>query len=570
MSAFLSSRQSSFRALCWLLALQMFVMPSLPVLAQQVDEPELGIPDTTLLADPTVLPLDLSYVLPQACVVVSMRPRKMLTSPAMQMLPIEVLQAASLQQSGIDPLETEALLLSVEPPMAGPPNYAVMVVFTPDHKGKLHPQLTAHTQPDQIDGHQYLKSQHPLLPSFLTIDGDTLLAAPDLTLQKLVGESSSNGESLLLSRLKGELADDLYADVDFQSLRPLINQLIMQKQQEVPSELRPFLAAPDLIRLVEFRLNPSGTAPNELIVEANSEADATRLIGMLRKAVDMWRTQALAATAQLKQDPDPVQQALGRYQERLMSQTSEMVVPEQEGARLILFRQVPGDGDNSALTTMAISGILVALLLPAVQAAREAARRNMSLNNLKQIMLALLNSESAHGHYPAQANFDENGKPLLSWRVHILPFLEESRLYEQFHLDEPWDSEHNRKLIAKMPEVFLDSSSKFSPQEGRTHYLGVQGEHNVFSGTEQGRKLAEITDGTSNTIMVLQVNDKSTVPWTKPVDWKPDDKDPRHGLTGSMHPGLFHAAFCDGSVRAMSEQIDAAGFKRVLTIDGND
>ncbi len=454
--------------------------------------------------------------------------------------------------------------------MVGPPNYSAMAVFTPTHRGKLHQHLTAHTQPGQLDGHEYLKSQHPLLPSFLMIDGNTMLAAPDMTLHKLIAQESSAEDGLLLSRLKGAAADDLYVAVDLETLRPLINQLLMQAQGEVPPELLPFLTAPDLIRMVELRLNFSDMGATELVVEANSVADASKLLAMLEQAIDMWRNEALAQTAQLKQDPDPVKQALGRYQERMMSQTTDMLIPEPDGARLIVFHQDPGEGDAGPLTTVAIVGVLIALLLPAVQAAREAARRNVSMNNMKQIMLALLNYHDALGHFPPHARYDENGKPLLSWRVHILPYIEEGPLYHQFHLDEPWDSEHNRELIAQMPEIFLDPSSKLSLEEGKTHYLGVQGEHQVFSGTKQGRKLREITDGLSNTLMVLQVNDKNTVPWTKPADWQPNDKEPLHGLTGSMHPGVFGAAFCDGSVRSISEQIDVSEFKCLLTIDGKD
>ena len=82
------------------------------------------------------------------------------------------------------------------------------------------------------------------------------------------------------------------------------------------------------------------------------------------------------------------------------------------------------------------------------------------------------------GRFPAHANYNESGKPLLSWRVHILPYLEAGHLYEQFHLDEPWDSEHNRQLIAKMPTSYLDPSSpKYTAEMGHTHYLGIKGEN---------------------------------------------------------------------------------------------
>ena len=81
------------------------------------------------------------------------------------------------------------------------------------------------------------------------------------------------------------------------------------------------------------------------------------------------------------------------------------------------------------------------------------AERARSMNNLRQLMLALHNYHDAHGHFPTDIR-DKDGKPLLSWRVHILPYIEQENLYRQFKLDEPWDSEHNKKLVKSMPKVF--------------------------------------------------------------------------------------------------------------------
>jgi hypothetical protein len=139
-------------------------------------------------------------------------------------------------------------------------------------------------------------------------------------------------------------------------------------------------------------------------------------------------------------------------------------------------------------------------------------------------------------------------------------------LYKQFHLDEPWDSEHNKTLISQMPEVYLDPSSKWQPADGRSHYLGVKGEGMLFSGTDKGTALRAITDGTSNTIAVVQVNDDRATTWTKPDDWELDEKNPSNGLAGSMHPGSFAAGYADGSVRMISEGVDPATFKALLTI----
>src|SRR6202789_1676353 len=116
------------------------------------------------------------------------------------------------------------------------------------------------------------------------------------------------------------------------------------------------------------------------------------------------------------------------------------------------------------LVVIAIIAVLIALLLPAVQAAREAARRAQCVNNLKQIGLAMHNYHSANDAFPMPAITDKDGKPLLSRRVAILPYIEKQELYNKFKLEEPWDSPHNKALLKEMPTTYLcPSQHKVEP-----------------------------------------------------------------------------------------------------------
>ena len=201
-------------------------------------------------------------------------------------------------------------------------------------------------------------------------------------------------------------------------------------------------------------------------------------------------------------------------------------------------------------------------LPPGLQAA---AQRNESMNNLKQIALGILNYENLHHRLPARAIFDKEVKPLLSWRVSLLPEIGAGELYQQFHLDEPWDSEHNKTLIEKMPEDYKSPGSK-AAAEFKTVYLTVRGDSTPFPGRTPVQ-LSSITDGTANTIMLVEVSDDKAVVWTKPDDFEPDVTNPIAGLVGLRTRG-FLAAFCDGHVDTIPQNVDPEDLKALFTRNG--
>src|SRR5262249_2360949 len=132
--------------------------------------------------------------------------------------------------------------------------------------------------------------------------------------------------------------------------------------------------------------------------------------------------------------------------------------------------------------------------------------RRGSATNLLRIALAMHQYKEDQGAFPPAAICDEQGKPLLSWRVALLPYLDEGLLHMQFRLDQPWDSAHNKKLLEKMPDVCGDAADK-------TYYQVVTGEGTVFEGT---KGIANIPDGDSTTLLVVEA--AAAVPWTAPRD----------------------------------------------------
>jgi hypothetical protein len=229
----------------------------------------------------------------------------------------------------------------------------------------------------------------------------------------------------------------------------------------------------------------------------------------------------------------------------------------------------PTVNDNRInLTLDSASPALAEMLSVSIPRVADARDRNVCVNNMKLIAVAFHAHHDAHQSFPAVANFSNDGKPLLSWRVHLLPYLDQEKLYKEFHLDEPWDSEHNRKLIERMPNVFRCPSSRRS-SAGDTTYLVPVGDAMVFTGGPKGVAIKDIADGTANTICLVDVNDDRAVPWTKPDDLRIDPNNPSSGLFGH-HVGGCVAAFADGSAHVLSQKIDAKTLNALFTRNGGE
>ena len=159
---------------------------------------------------------------------------------------------------------------------------------------------------------------------------------------------------------------------------------------------------------------------------------------------------------------------------------------------------------------------LVGGFLPAAGGVRSAAQETQSLNNLRQIALACLNYESAYMRFPGNTSqkMDKDDENKFSWRVHILPFIEQNGLYQQIRFDEPWDSDHNKTLMDQMPDIYKSPGSKAAA--GMTLYRGF-GEGGILGGDDENKiGFGNITDGSSNTILAHEVDEALATPWMKP------------------------------------------------------
>ncbi|HEY2157354.1 MAG TPA: DUF1559 domain-containing protein [Isosphaeraceae bacterium] len=208
----------------------------------------------------------------------------------------------------------------------------------------------------------------------------------------------------------------------------------------------------------------------------------------------------------------------------------------------------------------------VAALAPVVGARRASAKRLQSVNNLKQLALALHNYASAHNNrFPAAVLYGPDGKTAYSWRVAILPYIEQEPRYRQYNFNEPWDGPNNRKLLDKMPAILAHPDG---PRNSPAYYMPT-GPHTI-SPDNQGSAFSQITDGTSNTIALVEA--RRDIPWTKPEDIPVSTQLDGPGVPplGGFSEGGFNAAFADGSVRFLSDKIDPTVLKVLFSRDGGE
>jgi len=503
-------------------------------------------------------PLNLKYVPPEATAAVVAHPRQILTGPSSKWLPVEMWTAMGVKETGLDPLQIDEVVALIGPPNGTPkPELGIVVRFAQAYsQADILAKLPATTEAEE-SGHKFLQVPAPISACIYFPDDKTIVVSREQMLRHMI--VAQNVDTPLTKLLKQtDCSGNLTLAVAMEPIRGMISALMMygpaappplDKYKELPNKL-------DAI-VLHFQLQDAMGYNLDLMLRGTNAAAAQDVENMILGGLEMVRGMALGMFKPKDAPDDPVNQATQKYADRIAQKIFDLIKPVRKDTDVSLSIHTDA--------SIASAGVMAGLLLPAVQAAREAARRIQSLNNLKQISLAMLNYEAAKGRLPAHAIFDGQGKPLLSWRVQMLPYIDEGDLYKKFHLDEPWDSPNNKPLIARIPQIYCNPNR---PKDGKTNYLVPFGQGLAFEGTE-GVKLGEITDGLSNTLLAVEVNDERAVEWTKPDDLEVDLSKPMAGL-GGVRPVSFLAAFCDGSVHVLSDFIDQATLQALFTRAGGE
>ena len=499
----------------------------------------------------------IEYVPPEAAVVVVVNFSKLQSAPSLELMPWEILTAAGIQDFGFDPLKIHQVIAVAAPPSMGaaPGLGAVVSLSMPV---TLKPSVLAQAQRVLVAGQQVYRFRKNPPIELALVDKKTMVLGTPGFLESMLRAAAVPGNAAAKSSLRQLVgtrapSDEVAVFVAVQPARQFL-KTGLENTPPLPPPLEFVRGLPDQVSSLRLNINVAEGQKVQLVATATDADAAAEIEKGVRGGLGMVKTLFLATLLAVPTGEGQVGKSTRSYFTRLANSLEKRLQPKRDGATVTLEAGL--EFTNTA--------IAVGLLLPAVQQAREAARRAQSKNNMKQMMLAFHNYHDTYGHFPAQANYDNNGKPLLSWRVHILPFIDQQALYSRFKLNEPWDSPHNRQLIRLMPPTYANPNL---PSGGVTNYLAVVGADSVVSTT--GVNVRQITDGTSRTVVLVEVDANRAVPWTKPVDHEIKATDPKAGL-GGLRPGGFHVSMADGRVVFVPISVDSKYIQALATKSGGE
>jgi hypothetical protein len=517
--------------------------------------------DNTLGSSTAAVSFDEKRIPADAIAAITAWPSRVIKIAGTDLFPWEVIGAKSEDELGFDPLSIERVDIVLGLPAMGAIVPSVGALLTLNADASIE-NLSNEVAVGPIEKRlgvdvRRLKDENFYIGS---IDSrHHVVGSINYVVSMIRGSNKPSKLSALCSAVKPQ--SDLTVLVSLEPVMPLIEGVVEGQIDQIPPA--PATLAKAMVAHAEYiaiamDMGESFSQKSRLVIGTKTDEGAVE-VAKAWKATTEFSLELLEQQMVLPEESEKVQAASKRWLARFIPSVRALMTPQQKGKRVMIE-------STSSLGVPGI-GVAVGLLLPAIQQAREAARRMACSSNLRQCGIAILNYEYTYKKMPAGAIVDKaTGMPLLSWRVAILPFAEQQELYSKFKLDEPWDSPHNIKLVDQMP-AFLKCPSSMVPN-GKTTYLAASSAEAAFHPTVP-TKLASFTDGTSNTIMLVEVEDAHAVPWTAPMDFEPTPASVKN-ILGSNHFGGYHVTMADCSVRFLEESLDAKELMALFTRAGGE
>jgi beta-lactamase regulating signal transducer with metallopeptidase domain len=531
-------------------------------------------------------PFSLAYVPRDAVAIAAVRPAALLSRPALAPIKNALLQQRELQQSlGVAPDRIDQVIgvfvmdLPANRPGPGEPVPAGAIVHLAEgtDAAAMVKALQPNPEEQEFGGRKYVRGRSGTGSVCLLADARTVVicAREEHMRRLIVAGAAGAAKAKWIETWKGGAHADAAVLVNMAPIAEMLSTVVFASNPQTAME----------IKLGAFAPLWQGTTTGLLTAHFGGNLK----LGLLLNTKNHEYTQQVKATLE----------AAITLGQNSLSQTRSMI-SRQPGNDAAFFLGLidtvdslidsikfePSDGNYKVVASASLdvddAPKIFAMLLPAIANAKQAAARTQSMNNLKQLGLAMHNyAAEKNGSFPPAVLYGPDGKTPYSWRVALLPYLDQAQLYQQYKFNEPWDSPDNKLVLAKMPALFRDPAD---PADSTySSYFAITGPSTIFFGKE-GAKIAQITDGTSNTLMFVEA--RRDIPWTKPEDI-PYAADVAAGdaptrnvsryvtdaplpKLGGHYPDIFMAANCDGSVRAVSQKIDPAQLRYLLTRDGGE
>jgi hypothetical protein len=369
----------------------------------------------------------------------------------------------------------------------------------------------------------------------------TMLIGSETPLKKMLGKRLQSGET----KTKFEAmypANDAAVAADLEPLAESLPQLTARI---------PMAGIIQSLRQVRVSIDLTGSQKSLTHIELTMEnaGSAQQLAAFATGLYQMQKAEVLAVASA---DNSPISAEASEALGAMLDST----VIKADGVHVLVDTPRP---ENSAEFLKQLEPAF-AEILKGIRSGREVATRSQKTNQLKQLGLAFHNYHDVYSGLPSfnKGRPGQGENKGLSWRVYILPFVGGAALYNKFHLDEAWDSEHNKTLIEQMPQIYATDGVE---KPGHTVFHVLTGEKTPLGG-EEPISFRDITDGLSNTIMVVQAGPDTAEVWTKPTGLKFDPANPKKvlGQIGEQ----FLVLLCDGSVRVIRRDIDEETLSRLI------
>lgn len=490
-----------------------------------------------------------NYLTDDMFAVIVAQPKKILSQPWAQNERIVAEMTKAVQETEVDPRKCERIVLAFHTDsLNGEPS--ALGIFDYDGEVDIAKALNVPTAPapKKVKGVDFYAVENGPV-AFAKISAKRFLIGQPKLIENALnfGDGTGNFSREISAKY---VEAELWFSLDVAGVRPLLESQLDGVPVGGPGGPgSPEQAKEALSKIdgVSGKIDLTGETLVEIQVGTNDPAFTTQMVAQANEGVGQAKQNVGLLSLLLSQFSGDVQKNTNKAVRELLA---SLKIESTSGGMMASVKRPSNFAD------LISSWVAEAIRMEA------AGKRS---NDFRQIALAFHNFESAFRSFPVivadSAQIEEAKRPKLSWRVHILPFLEQQALYEQFKLDEPWDSDHNKALLEKIPDIY-----RTIPDSTNTTILAIAGEGTAFKDETPG-KFASIKDGTSNTLLIVEAAAKHAVPWTKPDDLQVGTGD-KFPAFGRDEDDFFYACLFDGSLQKIRKDVTAEELIPFTTVEG--